>query len=61
MGDFLLPRCPMEEGEILFESNKKSQRSMGDFSSLRCPMGEIELLFELNKITLLDARSRETV
>lgn len=30
-GDFLLLRCPMEEGEILFESNKKPQHIMGGF------------------------------
>ena len=30
MGDFLLLRCRMEEGEILFESNKKSHHDMGD-------------------------------
>ena len=31
MGDSLLLRCPMEEGEILFESNKKPQHIMGGF------------------------------
>ena len=31
MGDFLLLRCPMEEGEILFESNKKIIARHGGF------------------------------
>ena len=45
----------MEEGEILFESNKKSQHDKGDVSALRCPMEEIELLFESNNLLLKSA------
>ena len=48
MEDFLLLRCPMEEGEILFESNKKPQHIMGGFPVNEMTQGRKK--FYLNQI-----------
>ena len=58
---FFPPRCPMEENEILFESNKKITTEHEGFLFTRYHTGKEEILFGSNKINLLAARSRETV